>query len=60
LLNAGYEISRSHTIPGSIKTNAPRDFIFDIVRVWIQDNPVRLDKISENSPTRVLLSKAIT
>lgn len=60
LLNAGYLISRSHTIAGSIKTNAPRAFIYDMVREHIKSNPVRMDKLAENSPARALLAKQIS
>ncbi|GMK57270.1 hypothetical protein CspeluHIS016_0401040 [Cutaneotrichosporon spelunceum] len=57
LLNGGYKVSRSHASSGSIKTNAPRSFIYDIVREHIKTNPVRMDKISENSPAREFVNK---
>lgn len=60
LLNAGYKVSRSHALSGSIKTNAPRSFVFDMIRETVKTNPVRLDKVSETSPTRPLLAKAMT
>ena len=34
LLNAGYEVSYSHANKNSIKTNAPNEVIWDIVRAW--------------------------
>ncbi|KAG0146252.1 hypothetical protein CROQUDRAFT_92868 [Cronartium quercuum f. sp. fusiforme G11] len=60
LLNSGYQISRSHCQPGSIKTNAPRSFIHDIMRKWIEMNPVKMSNIKEGSPAHVLLSKPIS
>ncbi|KAI8453031.1 tRNA methyltransferase [Phakopsora pachyrhizi] len=60
LLNGGYQVSRSHCQPGSIKTDAPRKFLYDIMRKWIESNPVKLENIKEGSPGRVLLSKPIT
>ncbi|WVF71628.1 N2,N2-dimethylguanosine tRNA methyltransferase [Kwoniella sp. CBS 6097] len=60
LLNAGYKVSRSHALAGAVKTNAPRSFIYDILREDIKTNPVRLDKIPEGSPARVLLAKPMT
>ncbi|BEI84117.1 hypothetical protein CcaverHIS002_0407210 [Cutaneotrichosporon cavernicola] len=60
LLNGGYKVSRSHASSGSIKTNAPRSFIYDIVREHIKTNPVRMDKISENSPARAFVNKPMT
>jgi tRNA (guanine26-N2/guanine27-N2)-dimethyltransferase len=60
LLNGGYKISRSHASPGSIKTNAPCSFMYDIVREHVKENPVRMDKIPEKSPSRYALLKPMT
>lgn len=60
LLNAGYKVSRSHAAPGSVKTDAPRAFVCDIVREHVKTHPVRMDKISEKSPARAFVSKAMT
>ncbi|KAL1405404.1 RNA methyltransferase tRNA(m5U54)methyltransferase [Vanrija albida] len=60
LLNAGYKVSRSHAAPGSVKTNAPRGFVCDIVREHVKTHPVRMDKISETSPARSFVSKPMT
>ncbi|EGF98457.1 uncharacterized protein MELLADRAFT_113527 [Melampsora larici-populina 98AG31] len=60
LLNGGYQVSRSHCQPGSIKTDAPRSYIHDVMRKWIETNPVKMANIKEGSPAHVLLSKPIT
>lgn len=60
LLNGGYKVSRSHAAGGSIKTDAPPSFIYDIVREHIKTNPVRMDKVSEGSPTRKAIAKPMT
>ncbi|WRT66207.1 N2,N2-dimethylguanosine tRNA methyltransferase [Kwoniella shivajii] len=60
LLNGGYKISRSHAQAGAIKTNAPRSFIYDIMREQAKVTPIRIDKISEGSPARKLISKPMT
>lgn len=57
LLNGGHEVSRSHACPGSLKTTASRADLHDVFRSWVQSHPVKMDKITENSPSRVLLSK---
>ncbi|GAA5982408.1 hypothetical protein JCM10908_006634 [Rhodotorula pacifica] len=57
LLNAGYEISRSHAVAGSIKTNAPRTFVHDVIREWIKTNPVMMKNVKENSPAKSLLAR---
>lgn len=41
LLNAGYRVSGTHCNPLGIKTDAPWSVIWDIMRCWIQDHPVK-------------------
>ncbi|KIY43399.1 N2,N2-dimethylguanosine tRNA methyltransferase [Fistulina hepatica ATCC 64428] len=57
LLNAGYEISRSHACPGSLKTTAPVNVIHDIFRGWVKKNPVKMENLPENSAAKSLLAK---
>ncbi|XP_006458094.1 hypothetical protein AGABI2DRAFT_183183 [Agaricus bisporus var. bisporus H97] len=57
LLHAGHKVSRSHACPGSLKTTAPQKDIHDVMRGWIQKNPVKMENISEGSPARKLLAK---
>ncbi|OAX44694.1 N2,N2-dimethylguanosine tRNA methyltransferase [Rhizopogon vinicolor AM-OR11-026] len=57
LLNAGYRVSRSHALAGSLKTNATRQDVHDVFRSWVKKHPVRMDKISETSLARQLLAK---
>ncbi|GAA5912975.1 hypothetical protein JCM6882_008888 [Rhodosporidiobolus microsporus] len=60
LLNAGYKISRSHAVAGSIKTDAPRKFVHDIVREWIKVNPVAMKNVKDGSPAKRLLEREQT
>ncbi|KAI0054115.1 N2,N2-dimethylguanosine tRNA methyltransferase [Auriscalpium vulgare] len=57
LLNAGHNISRSHAAAGSLKTTATRADLHDVFRSWVQSHPVKMEKIAENAPARVLLAK---
>ncbi|KPV73149.1 uncharacterized protein RHOBADRAFT_38776 [Rhodotorula graminis WP1] len=57
LLNAGYTASRSHAVAGSIKTNAPRSFVHDVIREWIKEHPVKMSNVKDGSPAKVLLAK---
>ncbi|KAG1756727.1 tRNA methyltransferase [Suillus paluster] len=57
LLNAGHHVSRSHALPGSLKTGATRQDVHDIFRSWVKKHPVRMDKVSETSLARQLLAK---
>ncbi|KDN36662.1 TRM-domain-containing protein [Tilletiaria anomala UBC 951] len=36
LLNAGYKVSRSHCMPGSLKTDCPRPKLYDLQRNWLK------------------------
>lgn len=38
--NAGYQVSSYHKEPNAIKTDAPPDVIWDIMRAWCRDHPV--------------------
>lgn len=60
LVNAGYQVSRSHASAGSLKTDAPYSFIFDILREWIKTNPVKMENVKDGSPTKRLLSREQT
>ncbi|KAG8816924.1 RNA methyltransferase tRNA(m5U54)methyltransferase [Serendipita sp. 399] len=53
----GYSVSRSHAVSGSIKTTAPRSFIYDMMREWIKEHPVKMENISEGHVARRLLQK---
>lgn len=57
LLNAGFEVSGTHTGPRSIKTNAPASFMWDMMRAWILKHPIREASIKENSPGANILRR---
>ena len=41
LINAGYRVSQSHTNPLALKTDAPQEFLWDVMRHWVQQHPVK-------------------
>ncbi|XP_039139733.1 probable tRNA (guanine(26)-N(2))-dimethyltransferase 1 [Dioscorea cayenensis subsp. rotundata] len=41
VINAGYRISSSHVNPLGLKTDAPMDAIWDIMRCWVKNHPVK-------------------
>ncbi|CAG8436669.1 9011_t:CDS:10 [Diversispora eburnea] len=51
----GYKVSMSHASAGSVKTDAPMNVIWDVIRSWIKLHPVTMKNIKENSPARKLL-----
>lgn len=56
LRGLGYEVTRSHCKPGSIKTNAPWSVIWHIMREWIrQKAPVKKENIKQGTAAYKLL-----
>jgi tRNA (guanine26-N2/guanine27-N2)-dimethyltransferase len=50
LRHLGYWCTRSHAKPGSIKTNAPWDVIWEIMREWTrQKEPIKKGALRENT-----------
>ncbi|XP_031095894.1 probable tRNA (guanine(26)-N(2))-dimethyltransferase 2 isoform X1 [Ipomoea triloba] len=41
VINAGYRISGTHVNPLGLKTDAPMEVIWDIMRCWIKNHPVK-------------------
>lgn len=51
LRHAGYRVTRSHTKAGTIKTDAPWSFIWEVMREWArQKAPVREGACREGTP----------
>ncbi|XP_042884533.1 probable tRNA (guanine(26)-N(2))-dimethyltransferase isoform X2 [Penaeus japonicus] len=57
ILNAGYRVSMSHACKNSIKTDAPPQVIWDIVRAWEKLNPANKEKMNQDRPGRRILEK---
>jgi tRNA (guanine26-N2/guanine27-N2)-dimethyltransferase len=41
IINANYQVSYSHCQKNSIKTNAPTQFVWDVLRQYIATNPIK-------------------
>ena len=64
ILNAGYQVSNTHTSPRALKFNAPKELIWDILREWIYRDPERLESVQktmnelpDTAPAKILFSK---
>lgn len=57
ILNAGYRVSYTHMNRTSIKTDAPSNVIWDIMRCWERLHPVALKRLIENSPANNILKQ---
>jgi len=61
VVNAGYRVSQSHDDPNVVKTDAPNDVVWDIVRCWVEKHPVAAARLQEpNSAVAKILSKPPT
>ncbi|PBP19946.1 dimethylguanosine tRNA methyltransferase [Diplocarpon rosae] len=59
--NLGYHVTRSHTKPGSLKTNAPWEVIWEIMREWTrQKAPVKEGALRENTAGYRIMQKSLT
>lgn len=58
ILNAGYRLSQSHCKPSCFKTDAPQQFVWDVLRMWEKDNPASEKRLREGTVSSKLLSKA--
>ncbi|WJX70697.1 methylamine--glutamate N-methyltransferase [Trifolium repens] len=41
VINAGYRISRTHVCALGLKSDAPMDVIWDIMRCWVKNHPIK-------------------
>ncbi|KAL8161166.1 hypothetical protein V2J09_012655 [Rumex salicifolius] len=55
VLNAGYRISGTHVNPLGMKSDAPMNVIWDILRCWVKNHPVKAQP--SVIPGSVILSK---
>ncbi|KAM6149047.1 tRNA (guanine(26)-N(2))-dimethyltransferase [Erethizon dorsatum] len=50
LLHAGFRVSLSHACRNAVKTDAPAEALWDIMRCWEKECPVKRERLSETSP----------
>ncbi|KAJ9683053.1 hypothetical protein PVL29_018865 [Vitis rotundifolia] len=55
VLNAGYRISGTHVNPLGMKSDAPMDVIWDIMRCWVKNHPVKAQQPDQSGS--VILAK---
>uniref|UniRef100_A0A0A9BPC9 tRNA (guanine(26)-N(2))-dimethyltransferase n=1 Tax=Arundo donax TaxID=35708 RepID=A0A0A9BPC9_ARUDO len=58
VLNAGYRISSTHVNPLGVKSDAPWDVIWGIMRCWVKNHPIK--EQPRDSPGTAILSKSPT
>ncbi|CAJ2665855.1 unnamed protein product [Trifolium pratense] len=55
VINAGYRISRTHVCALGLKSDAPMDVIWDIMRCWVKNHPIKGQPADQ--PGSVILAK---
>ncbi|KAF6140078.1 hypothetical protein GIB67_001819 [Kingdonia uniflora] len=58
VINAGYRVSGTHVNPLGIKSDAPMDIIWDIMRCWVKTHPVKAQPPEQSGS--VILAKEPT
>ncbi|KAI5062041.1 hypothetical protein GOP47_0022580 [Adiantum capillus-veneris] len=58
VVNAGYNISSSHASPLGLKTNAPMDVVWDIMRCWVKTHPVKA-QTPDHAGTKILSQEPV-
>ncbi|XP_021566340.1 tRNA (guanine(26)-N(2))-dimethyltransferase isoform X2 [Carlito syrichta] len=56
LLHAGFRVSLSHACKNAVKTDAPPSALWDIMRCWEKQCPVKRERLSDTSPAFRILS----
>jgi tRNA (guanine26-N2/guanine27-N2)-dimethyltransferase len=58
LSHLGYRSTRSHTKPNSIRTDAPWEVIWEIMREWVrQKSPIKETSLKPGTPGAAIMSK---
>ncbi|KAI5809298.1 N2,N2-dimethylguanosine tRNA methyltransferase-domain-containing protein [Pyronema omphalodes] len=57
LIGLGYKVSRSHCKPSSIKTDAPHDVVWEVMKRWIESKPRKEGACKEGTPGYNIMNK---
>lgn len=57
LVNAGYRVSQQHKEPQAVKTDAPDQVVWDIMRCWVKKHPVNDKRKTPTSPGQIILAR---
>lgn len=54
IVNAGYRVSGYHKEPTAIKTDAPNQVIWDIMRAWYEKNPPKKAPVENSAGAKIM------
>lgn len=60
IINAGYRVSISHASALAVKTDAPMEVLWDIMRCWVKEHPIKNKEKYSETPGGIILSKEPT
>ncbi|CAG8181521.1 unnamed protein product [Penicillium olsonii] len=59
LSNLGYRSTRSHTKPNSVRTDAPWEVVWEIMREWVrQKSPIKESSLKPGTPGAAIMAKS--
>lgn len=56
LLHSGHRVSLSHACRNAVKTDAPPSVLWDIMRCWVQQHPVKPERLTDGSAAARILA----
>lgn len=57
LVGLGYKVAQSHCKPSSLKTDAPQSVMWEVMKKWVEQKPVKEGSLKENSAGFRILQK---
>jgi len=60
LVNAGYRYSQPHSDPTGIKTDAPPQVMWDMMRAWVKKKPIAKERQQDPKVARILANESAT
>lgn len=57
IMNAGFRVSQQHKEPQAIKTDAPDNVVWDVMRCWVKKHPVSDKRKGGSAPGQEILTR---
>jgi len=57
IVNAGYKVSGYHKEPSAVKTDAPGHVVWDIMRAWVEENPLKKKPVEGSTAEKILATE---
>ena len=57
IVNAGYKVSGYHKDPDAVKTDAPGYVVWDIMRAWVEKNPLKKKPVEGSVAEKILAAE---